>query len=331
VRLISIIFLTAIAAVTLSSCEKTEPDNASITTMAVNTITAASAISGGIISADAKLPVLSRGICWSKNENPTLADSYSADSVGAGSFESNITGINAAFTYYVRAYYINSNDTVYGNQLNFITPDYILFNPNLEYGTVTDIDGNVYKTITIGTQTWMAENLKTTSYQNGDMIPNDTDLNNWGSFQITTGAYCWYNNDVANKNIHGALYNWYVASDSRNIAPVGWHVSSVDDWQTLMHNFNGNYGNYLRERTTAHWYTATLGIFATNSTGFTALPGGKVATPPFGFMDIGGDWAYFWTSNGSRDGSSCVYLSSEILIDNLQPNCRGFNIRCVKD
>lgn len=90
-------------------------------------------------------------------------------------------------------------------------------------GTVTDIDGNVYKTVTIGTQCWMSENLKTTKYRNGNPIPNITDNGAWAA--LTTGAYCWYNNDESNNKVtYGALYNYYAVNDSRSIAPVGWHI-----------------------------------------------------------------------------------------------------------
>ena len=88
--------------------------------------------------------------------------------------------------------------------------------------TVKDIDGNVYHTVTIGTQIWMVENLKTTKYRNGDGIPNVTDNTQWGN--LTTWAYCNYNNDAANGTKYGKLYNWYAVNDSRNIAPTGWHV-----------------------------------------------------------------------------------------------------------
>jgi uncharacterized protein (TIGR02145 family) len=319
-----------IIAVTLYSCEKTEPDNSSISTAAIKSITASSAESGGIILSDGKLPVLARGTCWSKNENPSLFDSHSSDSMGVGSFSSKIIDINAGCTYYARAYFINSKDTVYGNQTEFTTSNYITFNPDKEYGSVTDIDGNVYKTITIGSQTWLAENLKTTHFQNGELIPNETDLSKWGSFQISTSAYCWYKNDKSNKDIYGAMYNWHAVSDIRNIAPVGWHVASVEDWQTLIEYLGGyDYGNLLIENTTAHWFI-NKNYFTTNQTGFTALPVGKIASLPFGFMD-NGSCAYFWTKTGTPDGSSCIYVSSKIAIDAMAYNCRGFSVRCVKD
>jgi uncharacterized protein (TIGR02145 family) len=328
-RTIKLIYLIIIAAM-INSCEKKEPDNANISTAAISNITTFSAESGGLISSDGKLPVLFRGTCWSKYINPSLSDGYSVDGKGAGSYSSNIIGLNAGCTYYSRAYFINSNDTVYGNQVEFITPDYITFNADKEYGSVSDIDGNVYKTITIGSQTWLAENLKTTHFQNGEIIPNETDLSKWGSFQIFTSAYCWYNNDISNKDVYGAMYNWHAASDIRNIAPAGWHVASVEDWQTLIQYIGGyNSGNQLIENTTAHWLN-NKSFYTTNQTGFTALPVGKIASQPFGFMDKG-VCAFFWTKTGTPDGSSCIYVNSAIAIDAMAYNCGGFSIRCVKD
>lgn len=324
-----------IVAILLNSCEKSEPDNATIATVAVQNITVSSAESGGVISSDGILPVIARGICWSKNENPSLSDSHAIEGDGFGTYTNKIENINAGSKYFVRAFYINSQDTVYGNPVEFTTPDNLLFNPNLEYGTVTDIDGNVYKTITIGTQTWMAENLKVTHFRNGDAIPNETNLNKWGFFQITTSAYCWYNNDISNKKIYGAMYNWYAASDQRNIAPAGYHVSTAVDWQKLDnflgHNLYQVNGYKISEPTTAHWISKNRAAFTTNETGFTAVPGGKVVGLPDGSIDIGVGYAYFWSSTGTWDGSSCVYVAADISIDRMAPNCRGFNVRCVKD
>lgn len=329
-----IIYLLAIV---LVSCVNKELPDLTIKTTEVNNINSYSAICGGEIVSDDALPVLEKGVCWSLNQNPTYADNHTNESAGAGKFTSKITNLNADSTYYVRAYCINKFDTVYGNQMSFRTPNTIIFNSQVTYSTVTDIDGNVYKTVSIGSQTWMAENLRVTHFRNGDLISNETNLEKWGFFQIQTSAFCWYNNDVSNKNIYGALYNWYAASDNRNIAPEGWHVATREDWEKLENYMNplrvyqSYCGNKLRETTTAHWRKSN-GLFDnTNQTGFTALPAGKVAPLPYGFMEIGGDFAYFWTKTGTPNGSSCVYLYSEIVIDNLQPNCRGFSIRCVKD
>lgn len=130
-----------------------------------------------------------------------------------------------------------SNSSIYGYSSYFTitgsgNSGSIIFNPILTYGTMTDQDGNTYKTITIGSQTWMAENLRVTHFRNGDPIPNVTDNDTWHN--LTSSAYCWYNNDISNKDIYGALYNWYAVTDSRNIAPAGWHVPTSDDMQELV-------------------------------------------------------------------------------------------------
>ena len=99
------------------------------------------------------------------------------------------------------------------------------------YGTVTDIEGNVYKTLKIGGQFWMVENLKVTKYRNGDLIPHITDNTEWGS--LKSGAYCYYDNDINNYNTYGLLYNGYTIKDEREIAPEGWHIPTSDDWKIL--------------------------------------------------------------------------------------------------
>ncbi len=152
----------------------------------------------------------------------------------------------------------------------------IQFNNDLTYGTMTDQDGNTYKTITIGTQTWMAENLKTTKYRNGDPIPNVTDISEW--YHLTTGAYCDYINTPGSDVTYGKLYNWHTVADSRNIAPTGWHVPSDAEWAILIEYLGGSdvAGGKLKETGTTHWYNPTTE--ATNESGFTGLPGGSA--PP---------------------------------------------------
>jgi len=201
-------------------------------------------------------------------------------------------------------------------------------------GTVKDIDGNVYHTVTIGKQVWMIENLKTTKYRDGSTIPNVTDDDTWGS--LRTGAYC--------ITKYGKLYNWDAVNDSRNIAPTGWHVPTMDEWYTLTDYVYANYGTFgskaLASKT--DWASSTndnagaVGndLTKNNKTGFTALPAGYRG--PYGsFYEIG-YYGYWWSSaegdtndagyryllyNGSYVGRDFSYYSKK----------DGFSVRCVKD
>ena len=202
--------------------------------------------------------------------------------------------------------------------------------------TVTDVDGNVYKTVTIGTQTWMAENLKVTKYTNGDPIPNITDGNKWRQ-QVNDGAYCWYNNDISNKDTYGALYNWYAVDQQRpdrRLAPVGWHVASKEEWQILIDYLGGNdiAGGKLKETGLGHWTLLNEG--ATNESGFTAIPGGirfiGIGTK---FTDLG-LVSWWWTSTDYSLFKSFYVLTSngvaKASISEINP-CNGFAVRCIKD
>ncbi len=200
-------------------------------------------------------------------------------------------------------------------------------------GTVTDIDGNVYNTITIGTQCWMKENLKVTHYRNGSSIPNVTDSVLWGN--LTTGAYCIYNNEVNNSTTYGRLYNWYAVADSRNIAPSGWHVPTNGEWQILI-DYLGDKplaGGKLKETGTTHWQSPNTG--ATNESGFTALPGGcRSDYNYYSFYGIGicGVW---WSSSGVEDITACdasvSYNLNAAGRDCIALKRYGLSIRCIKD
>ena len=196
--------------------------------------------------------------------------------------------------------------------------------------TVTDIDGNVYHTVTIGTQVWMVENLKTTKYRNGDPISND--LGMWVS--LVTGAYSWFNNDATNyKNPYGALYNWYAVTDSRKIAPSGWHVPSDAEWSILINYLGGESiaGGKLKETGTVHWFTPNVG--ATNSSGFTGLPVGYRSI--FGNFNSYGDLCYWWSSTADSSPYTAWtahlhfrYNESFRISNN---NVSGFSVRCLQD
>ncbi len=197
-------------------------------------------------------------------------------------------------------------------------------------GTVTDIDGNVYQTVTIGTQVWMASNLRVTHYSNGDSIPEVKDSTVWPN--LLTGAFCDYHNDTGLARTYGRLYNWYAVHDSRTIAPVGWHVPSDAEWQTLV-NYLGdstNAGGALKEAGYAHWFDGNVG--ATNSSGFTGLPGGyRYGTGSCLDMTVS---AYFWTAT-ERDYTHAwprilsAYGAGVYQI--YKPKMYGLSVRCVKD
>ena len=173
-------------------------------------------------------------------------------------------------------------------------------------GTMTDIEGNIYKTIKIGNQWWMAENLKVTHYRNGDSIPNLTDSFLW--FQITTGAFCNYGNDENNVALYGRLYNWFAVGDSRNIAPDGWHVPSDAEWQTLVDYLGGETvaGGKMKEAGLEHWFYPNEG--ATNESNFNALPsGGRVNLTEDKHM---GDYTSFWSMTKCEDKFAYIRLLS---------------------
>jgi uncharacterized protein (TIGR02145 family) len=192
-----------------------------------------------------------------------------------------------------------------------------------------DIDGNAYHSITIGTQTWMVENLKTTKYNDGTAIPVVTDNDAWAS--LTTPGYCWYNNDsVTYKDTYGALYNWYTVNTGK-LAPKGWHVATDDEWATLTTYVGGESvaGGKLKEAGTTHWSSPNTG--ATNEIGFSALPGGYRGNGIFTKVGSYGGW---WSLNAIDPTNpyfrgmsyNIAYVGRSYFNMNY-----GFSVRCVRD
>ena len=183
-------------------------------------------------------------------------------------------------------------------------------------GTVTDFDGNIYKTVKIGDQWWMAENLNVTHYRNGDPIPHCRN----------------YDNELANGKIYGKLYNWYAVDDSCGLAPEGWHVPSKEEWRILLFDYldGSSAGGQMKEAGTAHWKKPNVG--ATNESGFTALPGGCYYYDG-SFRDMGSK-AYFWSSTEaewySAESISLLY-SQETNSGGTSGKQFGASVRCVKD
>ena len=207
---------------------------------------------------------------------------------------------------------------------------------NIVETTLIDIDGNVYKTIKIGNQWWMAENLRVTRYRNGESIPNITDNSQWAN--LTTGACCAYNNNNRQIAKYGLLYNWYAVNDSRGLAPAGWHVPTDTDWQTLVDYLGGSSvaGGKLKATGTIEagdglWRNPNSG--ATNESGFTALPGGyrHYLNGNFGNVD---QFGYWWSSTEYSSSNAWARLLrySSADVNRLNYNeLDGFSVRCIRD
>lgn len=212
----------------------------------------------------------------------------------------------------------------------------IKFNSSLTYGTMTDQQGNVYKTIIIGNKTWMAENLRTKKFQNGDDIPTTDPFNKDITYTVSP-TYQWaYNGDENNVVNYGRLYSGYVITDSRNVCPTGWHVSSFEDWDDLINVFEGvnliqkrNVGaDHIREIETIHWKRVITDV--TNSTGFTALPAGARVNDGE-FVDLGEFGAWWKISSDGICKKEAVSDGSPTIMETAIDMTTAYSIRCVKD
>ncbi len=298
---------------------------ATLTTTLVSSINTTTAVSGGTITSDGGGTITERGICWSVNQTPTTADA-TATGTGTTTFTSNLSSLLTGTTYYVRAYAVNGAGTAYGNQ--------VVFNTRL-----ADVDGNSYNVVVIGTQMWMAENLKTTRLNNNTAITNVTDNTAWSL--LTTPAYCWYLNSSAQyKDVYGAMYNWFTVNTGL-LCPSGWSVPSDDDFKTLetsigitpaeidVWGWRGTtQGDQLKN--TTGWNTNENG---TNTTGFSALPGGYRYAVTGTFNDRG-NLSFWWTST-TVDATTAWYRrldgnNTAIYRAGVEYTA-GKYIRCVKD
>lgn len=305
------------------SCRKDRVRTPSVVTTDVTDVLLTTTLSGGNVTNDGGAEVLSKGVCWSINEEPTIEDSKTDEGPGTGSFTSKVENLTPHILYYLRAYATNIAGTAYGEQVSFFTN-----------GTVTDIEGNVYNITTIGTQTWMKENLRTTQFSDGTSIPLVTSRLEW--YYLSGPGYCWYDNDINNIKTYGALYNWYTvdskSNSNRNLCPAGWHVPDEKDWSDLINYLGGDTiaVGKLKEIGLDHWQSPNTG--ATDETGFTALPGGG-RDYNGAFYDMGrfGHWwsstefvsGGAWSWNLGFDGSG-GYRYGRFEQD-------GFSVRCIKN
>jgi hypothetical protein len=276
-----------------------------VSTVGISLITPVSAACNAIVTISGNQDITITGVCWSKIPSATVSDHKTALNNVSGSqgFRSDLTGLEANTTYFARAYVLGLSGISYGNELSFTTPE----DHTGEQGTVSDIQGNVYKTLGIGSQIWTAENLKSYELNDGSNITMGKCYRCWGA--LTAPGYCVYNNEDANRDIYGTLYNWYTVS-SNKICPTGWHVPQDEEWTILETFLNGKSA------------VDALSI----------LPGGFRGE--LGAYTDMGKAGYFWTSSlASSDKANYLSIGSagtEITRGTYSPGW-GASVRCIKN
>jgi uncharacterized protein (TIGR02145 family) len=294
-----------------------------VTTATVTNITQTTATGGGTVTSDGGATVTARGVCWNTSSNPTTANSHTTDGSGTGTFVSNLTGLTLNTLYYVRAYATNSLGTAYGNEVSFTT-----LAPGFTCGDIVSYEGKTYNTIQIGTQCWFQENLNVGTKINGSQNQSNNSI---------IEKYC-YNDLESNCDVYGGLYQWnemmqYSTTPGvQGICPTGWHLPTDAEWTTLTDYLGGAgvAGGKMKEAGTAHWSPPNTG--ATNSSGFTALPGGSRANNGnfYGFTLN----AYFWSSTEYSSAYAWgrdLYYNDEDVDRNYNLKTNGFSVRCVRD
>jgi uncharacterized protein (TIGR02145 family) len=315
-------------------------------------MTKTSAVSGGRIRDNGGDDIYGQGICWSTTPNPTIASNNENDRAGTSDFFLTMTDLVSNTTYYVRAYAFNSEGIAYGNEVSFTL---WLGYPGPQ---LTDIDGNNYKTVRIGTQLWMAENLKTTNFNDCELIPLVTDVTEWNN--LTTPAYYWLHNMILYKNL-GALYNGYTVNTGK-LCPTGWHIPTDSEWK-VMEMYLGmsqeqadsvgwrgtDQGFQLKD--SLNWPCHSPGdcehnksYGGSNVSGFSAVPNGlrlnsfeSVAAEDYFLSEIMKHYkpATWWTTSIENISSEFWYrevdgADYQIRRNHFNKNY-GFGVRCIKN
>jgi uncharacterized protein (TIGR02145 family) len=275
-----------------------------IQTKAVDLISNFSATSGGIILNDGGYTFIEKGILWGEDPLPVLGLNYVVDNSGLYDYTGTLQNLSPGTTYYVRSYAYAAEGIAYGPVLSFQTTNLSTnhLNPAVSYGVLEDIDGNIYNTVVIGDQVWMAENLRTTRYANGDPIPQLTNATNWSN--TLTGAWSNYNNMPSYNYPLGKLYNGYAILDDREVCPTGWRLPREFEYTILDNYYSGTSGAALKSLDNSYWQS--VGQNVTNVSGFSAL-GSGYRMSGLDFTDLGST-AQFWTRTYTYDTISFTGL-----------------------
>lgn len=300
---------------------------ATVATDSIFDIMALSVQAAGRVLSNGGVSVTERGFCWSYSSNPSVNDNKVLAGNGLGSFTQQIQSLFADTTIYIRTFAGSSIGFSYGNQISFRTKKFYALGNGVAFNDYT------YTTIVLGNgQEWMAENLRTTKYRNGDTIPNERGNSSWSI--LTTGAWSHYTNNSQFESPYGKLYNWYAVADSRNVCPTGWHVPTDAEWTALTDYLGGKYvaGGKMKSTGTQFWMFPNTD--ATNESGFLGFPGGfRKSNGPFEAIRGGGYW---WSSSSKTDSSFNAfyywldfYTGSLTRFDNSYK--MGYSVRCIKD
>ena len=300
------VLLCTMALVQCQKSSKTDPPvfMPVVTTDSVTNITPDGVSVYSKTTSDGGNAITSKGVCWNTSSNPTISNSKTTDGSGTSSYKTTITGLNNNTTYYLKPYATNKVGTAYGTEISFTTD----------------------KLQTISS--WMLNNLSVTTYRNGDSIPQVTDITAWSN--LTTGAWCYYNNDTANGTKYGKLYNWYAVNDPRGLAPTGWHIPTKDEWTNWVNFLGGDAIAGGKLKTTTLWLTPNTG--ATNESGFNGKPGGyRTEAGIFGPLISN---AFWWTLK-EHDATTAVERSLSYDIANCYmyyyDKRNGMSVRCIKN
>lgn len=292
-----------------------------LSTDSVTTIGPATVVCSASIISSGTSSISARGFCWGTQPDPTINNARMVIGNGTGAYQGLIRALLPNTTYYVRAYATNNSGTAYGNNRVFTTSA-------LAAGTVADADGNIYQTVKIGKQEWLLENLRSTTFQNGDPIPHIENDASWN--QDIKGAYSYFNYDDRTVQDRGLFYNFFVLEDPRKIGPAGWHVPSQAEWDTLAGYLGGLNVAGGKLKDVSGWNAPNQG--ATNESGFTGRGNGfrniTGATQNVGLIE------YFWTTNpvpGNIGNIARLHAQfADLSISGILKNA-GCHIRCVKD